>query len=218
LTNTTLDTSRPLQLSDGTPVTFDRIDDDGRIAVRVKDRGHTMYSPGRRFFNRDGSRPLGSTHMSVRLMNVSSTLDVSKPLTTRSGLPVTYLATVDNQLIVEIVGGFNNKMIVRRNLDGSEIGRVTSRGTMKIEHGLDIINKVAVAKTVYRNVYAETGVAAGGTHNTMRAAELYSKVGRTRIGILTLTTVDGEVVSSAYRALQPYFRKSSLNDSVAIDA
>lgn len=211
-----IDVTKPLQLSDGTPARLIKVTQSGRIGVKIDDVGHVL---GRmtRFFNADGTRR--SSHKHITLQNAPENpvtkLDLTKTLVTRGGRPVRYLMTdlPTATIIVEIDNGFGNKSIERRNLTGTELRRTRPTiGGTSFEYAGDVINKITV-ETAFFNVYDDGSSSSG--HSSYDSAAKYSKVERTRVGILEVVKHNGETFSTKFTALKPHRRPRSGVHSVA---
>jgi hypothetical protein len=198
-----IDTSRPMEMTDGTPVV-------PSAARRSRGPGFVVdLADGSRrglCYNPDGTSPYGN----LPLRNVAPALDLTQPLETRGGCDVRYIATDGSSLIVEITR-YGTKGLERRNLDGSDYGRAHRRlGMLDTE---DVINKV-VRTEAFFNVYSD-GSTGHSVHLSRKDAAERSKVGKSRIGILKVVTVNGVVTASAYEALEPHTRTSGTVRSVA---
>lgn len=207
-----VDYNKPLYLSDGTPVRFHGLANYGqRISVTVPG-GHLLT--GLRRFNRDGTRyyPLGKD---IRLING---LDLTKPMQTREGDTARFIARDSDTLIFEVSNAWSGKVLVRRNVDGRVPGSPSSIRGIMAENGGDIVNvePKPVVTELFFNVYSDGSPSSG--HTSMGTAENCSKVGKERVGILTVVKHDGKTVSTSYRALKPFTRPNSYTTSEAVDA
>lgn len=124
----TIDVTKPLQLDDGTPVEYVRMNDSGKIRVRILGNKHPERN-GRDDFWIDeawnyhpetgvwvGGNPR-DYYVLQNVPEVTPAVDFSKPCQTRSGQPVTILATgvqedlgtrnarLDGQTVAYRVGG-----------------------------------------------------------------------------------------------------------------
>lgn len=187
---TKIDTSKPLQLADGTPARFVRFDIDGDISVELPDGTKRLFNP------RTGIHIFGQV---PRLMNVPGTVWAGKAIQTRDGKHAVYLAdTQDGQTLFEIhydrnlsgrVYSSPHVAIERRQLDG----RVSS--TPGVESGDDIVEKVAI-RTEYLNIYTD-GTIGATRHETLQDAKDRPKYGKIRVGIMSREYHNGILVSAA---------------------
>lgn len=185
-----IDTTKPLQLADGTPVTYSSALSDGDIAVFLPDNTLRLFKSltGRHIFNE-----------LPRLMNVPGTVWAGKAIQTRDGKHAVYLAdTQDGQTLFEIHYDRNlsgrtysspHVAIERRQLDG----RVSS--TPGVESGDDIVEKVAI-RTEYLNIYTD-GTIGATRHETLQDAKDRPKYGKIRVGIMSREYHNGILVSAA---------------------
>lgn len=212
-----IDTTRPLQLSDGTPVVLAESNVYGESYISVSlPEGTTRTKSGLAFsgnrrFTKDGLRPVGDAHPHIRLENVPGALqlDVTKPLQTRGGFAVSYVATVGDRLIIEITR-YGTKELAYRNLDGTSgnlavTGKIAARTCGSAVQDMEDVINVDVTTIEFVNVYAD-GSTGTARHKTRDDAAARSKVGQTRVGILKLVTRNGEFFGSTYEALKPHRR------------
>ena len=201
-----IDWNKPIELSDGTPVVVKAVTPQ-MVYVRVP-AGHDLR--GQRNFRHDGSRAHGCRRADLYVRNrqepVVTTLNLSKPLQTRSGLPAKFVANAaDGRLIFEITA-WGEGTLVYRYADGRVI-----RTPGALDPG-DIVEKVVVS-TSYFNLY-DDGQTGKSVHKSFDDAKLRSKVGKTRIGIIEVTKTDGVVTASKLHSCVPAVRKSSYQTAV----
>lgn len=132
-------------------------------------------------------------------------IDVTKPLETMDGKPVTYVGTLtDGRILVEVTYGDLNLYSLGRH-KALETRRADGRkGTGWQTSGDDLRNKV-VERVIYRNVYADGTVGETG-HATEQAARERSKYGKVRIGLLKQTFHNGKLVNAILTSGMPWFR------------
>ena len=200
----------PMELTDGTPVELISLSPSaGRPSANIRylavsSRGDSAHSWHHYLddgeWSGDPSRP--------RLRNIAQpaipALDLTKPLKTADGKPVTYVGTIaaTGQIVVKVTYGSGFSKGVQatelRFLDG----RVNA--TKGRTSGDDLVNPVVVA-TFFQNVYAD-GTIGETKHTSMTDAGVRSKYGKLRIGILSVTTKNGAAARSSYTALTPAVR------------
>lgn len=179
-----------------------------RVAVDFDSGTPTSVSIGN-CFTLDGRQAYPAAGKASSIRPAAGLLDFSKPLQTRSGFPVTYKGALSGSgrfcFLVEINRGFNGKSLLMVDADGFAEGRPANT-ILRREDADDIIQKVERV-TVYRNVYAD-GTTGASEHKSFNDARDRSKIGRTRVGILTLVKENGSVISTSYVAAVPYTRTS----------
>lgn len=221
----------PLELSDGTPVTNlnhpypgSLMDEYVYVSVGMgfgETRIEFDLKTGESRYKGNLDSLSKASFLRGRTLRNRTTLDLGKPMELRgSKRPVTFVAHAPNgHLIVEVDYGFNGgKVLERRFPDGRKLTGTTTRLGTTFDSGDDVVNK-QVLKTVHYNVYSDGGRASKG-HTSLDTAKKYSRVGATRVGIVSITTevATGKAVKSVYLALQPYTRTSSTEQSEAVAA
>lgn len=198
-----IDWNKPIELSDGTPVVVE-FRHSGMAYVRVP-RGHAIA--GRRNFLLDGSRAHGCRRADLYVRNRQeqpvTTLNLDKPLQTRSGLPAKFVANAaDGRLIFEITS-WGEGTLVYRYADGRVIR------TPGAQDPGDIVEKVET-KTAFYNLY-DDGSTGKSVHHTLADARNRAKVGKVRIGIVEIVKTDGSVTSMTVHRCVPAVRTSGLS-------
>jgi hypothetical protein len=208
-----IDITKPLELADGTPVTFvgrSHLVTDG-IQVQIEQNTKGRRVGENRHFKKDGVHVHGNV---PRLRNVATApvLDTTQPLQTVDGKKVSYIGKLeDGRIVVSIhyATWSGQPATELRYADGrkSSIPGTTS--------GDDVIVKVTTTHR-YRNIYAD-GSMGETTHDTEDAAKLRSKYGKVRVGVLHQTLENGKLVRAALTAGTPWFRNRSVpNGRVAL--
>lgn len=120
------------------------------------------------------------------LRNVDNALDTSKPLQTRSGLPVDFVGRLEDGRLAVKYRFFGNHEIRVVESDG-RVGSV--RGAESMD---DVINKPTKPVVTFQNVYAN-GTVGSTKHQTLEAAQKRSQYGKVRVGILQVERIDGGI-------------------------
>lgn len=196
-----IDTTKPIQLADGTPVTFEGFHPDPSL-LRVRVR-NTI----RLFYRNDGKHRFDEL---PELVNVESAkVDWTKPIRTVEGCAAKLVATAENgDRIVEVndmwVSG--GSKLIRVDANGLVPGarRVSSFGTAVVRPD-DVVNVPVVETVEFLNVYADGSV--GSTvHKTETSARAGTKYGKTRVAILKRTLRDGKLVNAEAIPTEPQLR------------
>jgi hypothetical protein len=138
------------------------------------------------------------------LRNVAATLDLNRPLQTRSGLPVRYVGKGADGQLAFAIKYLAGETVEFRNADGRK-NRFGSTSAITVQSADDVVNKV-VDRVYFYNVYAD-GTMGATTHTTLENARLRAKIGKCRIGIIEMFSEDGVVTASRYHACTPTTRK-----------
>jgi hypothetical protein len=114
-------------------------------------------------------------------------VDWSKPVQTRSGTKAKYLAnTDDGRVVVEINYGRGDTQLKAVPASGRTF-------PASVESADDIINVPVKPLIRFINAYAD-GTFGASAHSTRAAAEVATKYGKVRVGILEQHRVDGKLV------------------------
>lgn len=208
MTNTKIDTTKRLELEDGTPVTFER-------------RSYVFSGfPLRAIFPSGENRHFSETGVPYsagvkRLRNVAEVnpfgLFNGKKLQTRSGTPAEFVTVHNGKAIFKLSypspgWGSRTTGFVERNLDGTVSGSTTSYGTTRSDP--DDIIVVPERVTTFRNVYAD-GTVGDTAHKTITAVMSAIKSGKVRVGILKQIHEGAELVDAKMVARTPERRDGS---------
>lgn len=193
MTNTPINTTKPLVLSDGTKVTYSgRSTLCGfRIRVSLPDGNYAYFSDVGNPYS--GSRKLRNLPDAVALF-------AGKKLTTRSGTPAEFVIVHEGRAIFKLSYFGGAAGFVERNPDGTVFGGTTALGTTRSDP--DDIVEVLPHVTTFRNVYAD-GTIGETAHKTPTAAVNGIKSGKVRIGVLHQTHQGSELISAQVQALSP---------------
>lgn len=200
MTKTPIDIAQPLELEDGTPVTYDSPSTARAYSYVVK-----LPSGVRRTYKADGT---GWSASYPRLRNVAVPAAVrwtGKKLQTRAGLPAEFVTVHGGKAIFKLSypaprWGSQAIGFVERNLDGTVNGLAaayTPYGSPGIvrQDADDIIEVPVPRVTTYRNVYAD-GTVGETAHKSITAVMAAIKSSKVRVGILKQVHEGTELVAA----------------------
>lgn len=211
---TKLDLTKPLELTDGTPVTLRRVQSGGAF--------DGAFNGGTRSFNADGTPFFSSNYAlpylhgrTVRNVAEFPTLDLTKTLQTRDGKPAKFLGKLDDGRLafeVEYKGYKGHAAVELRYADGR---KTTAWG---VTSGDDVVEKPVVKTQKFRNVYADGSIGTTA-HKTEDAARFGTKYGKVRIAILVQDFEDGKLVDArVVSSVTPWFRSAGVAGRAATKA
>lgn len=206
-----VDPSKPLQLSNGTPVTLSN-NHGWALAVNIPgDRTpRDFYPDGRRCYETGSDRYVG-----LRLQNapeapaVTRSVDFLQPIEMVDGTPAEFVGELANGLFVvrvKPVDFLAAPFLMTVDATGNENPPRTTRGGTTIVSNNGVRNKV-VDTLQFFNVYGD-GTMGKTAHRTIEDAQDRAKVGKVRVGIVEMLLENGVVAASRYHALKPQTRTS----------
>lgn len=200
-----IDTTKPMELTDGTPVDYSHTTRYGYIIVHTPSLPYGGSSGfTERVFRRNGQHVFESL---PDLRNVRDGINWTKPIQTRDGRPVELIAeprgTVSGKAVVQFSPGLGMASSLHTVFSDGRVVRAKNATSCD-----DIVNVSAAITKRFTNVYADGSV--GSTkHTTFNNAHVHSKYGKTRVGILEQHFQNGGIITARIVPTSPKLRTAS---------